>query len=112
MVKRPLISRVPYSFSGKTSVMTRSAAVVSAGCGPVGWRDSRAQTPDVSCRRPTKQRHTDGCPAIEVRILCPFHPRSCETIAVVGARRHAGIAHFIIRQPDLTLALRVEPLRR
>src|SRR5438270_311266 len=37
---------------------------------------------------------------------CCSFPRSGETVAVVGARRHAGIAHFIIRQPDLTLALR------
>jgi Family of unknown function (DUF5372) len=41
---------------------------------------------------------------IEVRILYPFHPRSGEVVAVVGLKRHAGTAHFIIRQPDRTLA--------
>src|SRR5947209_3376193 len=70
-----------------------------------GSPGGRSLLPNAFCRHPSKQRHTAGCPAIEVRILYPFHPRSGETVAVVGARRHAGIAHFIIRQPDLTLAL-------
>src|SRR5205823_10393394 len=75
-------------------------------CGTALLRTCWNKTPIfASSRCCSKQRHTAGCPAIEVRILYPFHPRSGETVAVVGARRHAGIAHFIIRQPDLTLAL-------
>src|SRR3954463_15263946 len=53
----------------------------------------------------SKQRHTAGCPAAEVRILYPFHPRSGEVVTVIGAKRHAGTVHFTIRQPDRTLAL-------
>src|SRR3954463_10967822 len=53
----------------------------------------------------SKQRHTAGCPAVEVRILYPFHPRSGEVVTVIGAKRHVGMVHFIIRQPDRTLAL-------
>ena len=74
-------------------------AVVAAGLVAEG-----AGQPDF-CRRRSKQRHTAGCPAVEVRILYPFHPRSGEDVAVVGAKRHAGAVHFIIRQPDRTLAL-------
>src|SRR3954471_11481458 len=51
------------------------------------------------------QRHTAGCPAFEVRITYPFHPRSGEMVAVVGSKRHAGADHLVIRQPDRTLAL-------
>jgi hypothetical protein len=35
--------------------------------------------------------------AFEVRITYPFHPRSGETVAVVGSRQHAGADHLIIR---------------
>ena len=59
----------------------------------------------TSFRCPAKQRHTAGCPAFEVRITYPFHPRSGESVAVVGSRRHAGVEHLIIRQPDRSLAL-------
>src|SRR3954471_8617677 len=51
------------------------------------------------------QRHTAGCPAFEVRITYPFHPRSGEMVAVVGSKRHAGTDHLVIRQPDRTLML-------
>jgi hypothetical protein len=51
------------------------------------------------------QRHTAGCPAVEVRITYPFHPRSGEIVAVVGSKRYAGADHLVVRQPDRTLAL-------
>ncbi|MGL4963531.1 MAG: DUF5372 family protein, partial [Inquilinus sp.] len=35
----------------------------------------------------------------------PFHPRHGETVVAVGAKRHAGAEHLIVRQPDHTLAL-------
>src|SRR3954463_9561849 len=60
---------------------------------------------DASCRRPANQRHTAGCPAFEVRITYPFHPRSGEMVAVVGSKRHVGADHLVIRQPDRTLTL-------
>src|SRR3954467_9515400 len=60
---------------------------------------------DASCRRPTNQRHTAECPAFEIRITYPFHPRSGEMVAVVGSKRHAGVDHLVIRQSDRTLAL-------
>jgi hypothetical protein len=34
-----------------------------------------------------------------------IHPRSGETVAVLGSKRHAGAEHFVVRQPDRTLAL-------
>ena len=40
------------------------------------------------------QRHTAGCPAFEVRILYPFHPRSGETVVVLDSQRHAGSEHL------------------
>jgi len=58
-----------------------------------------------SCPFRSDQRHTAGCPAFEVRITYPFHPRSGETVAVVGSKRHAGADHLVVRQPDRTLAL-------
>ena len=51
------------------------------------------------------QRHTAGRLASEERIRYPFHPRSGELVVVVGVKRHAGIEHLVIRQPDRTLAL-------
>ncbi|MBV9827826.1 MAG: hypothetical protein JO001_19515 [Alphaproteobacteria bacterium] len=60
---------------------------------------------DGFCRCRSKQRHTAGCPVSEVRITYPFHPRSGEVVAVVGVKRHAGAEHFVIWQPDRTLAL-------
>jgi Family of unknown function (DUF5372) len=59
----------------------------------------------ASCRHRTKQRHNAQCPGFEVRISYPFHPRSGETVTVLGSKRHAGAEHFVIRQPDRTLAL-------
>jgi hypothetical protein len=39
-------------------------------------------------------------------LICyPFHPRSGETVVAVGSKRHGGAEHFVIRQPDRTLAL-------
>ncbi|MFL4994369.1 MAG: DUF5372 family protein [Microvirga sp.] len=38
-------------------------------------------------------------------ITYPYHPRCGNFIRVVGAKRHAGCDHLIIRQPDRTLAL-------
>jgi hypothetical protein len=66
----------------------------------VRWR-----SPDASCRCRSNQRHAAGCLAREERIRYPFHPRSGELVVVVGVKRHAGIEHFVIRQPDRTLAL-------
>src|SRR5262249_31057575 len=45
------------------------------------------------------------CPAFEVLVTYPFHPRSGELVIVVGSKRHAGAEHFVIQQPDRTLAL-------
>jgi hypothetical protein len=74
-------------------------------CGRPSPPRRRAPPPGATCRFRAKQRHTAGCPAFEVRITYPFHPRSGETVAVVGSRRHAGAEHLIIRQPDRSLAL-------
>ncbi|MDX8514614.1 hypothetical protein [Mesorhizobium captivum] len=52
-----------------------------------------------------KQRHSAGCPVHEVRITYRFHPRAGDFVTVIGVRRHAGADHFVIRQPDRTLAL-------
>src|SRR4051812_50209110 len=60
---------------------------------------------DASCPPLANQRHTAGCPAFEVRITYPFHPRSGEMVAVVGSKRHVGADHLVIRQPDRTLTL-------
>ena len=79
-----------------------------AGRAPSGCRGrlcGREHRQANFCRRRSKQRHTAGCPAIEVRIVYPFHPRSGAIVAAIGAKRHAGAEHFIIRQPDRTLAL-------
>ena len=57
------------------------------------------------CRYRADQRHTAGCLAAEVQITYPYHPRHGEMVAVVGAKRHAGSAHLVIRQPDRTLCL-------
>jgi hypothetical protein len=59
----------------------------------------------VTFRCRTKQRHTAGCPAREERISYPFHPRRGELVAVLGTKRHAGVEHLVIRQPDRTLTL-------
>jgi hypothetical protein len=57
------------------------------------------------CPHPSEQRHTARRPGFEVRICYPFHPRSGETVAVLGSKCHAGAEHFVIRQPDRTLTL-------
>jgi hypothetical protein len=57
------------------------------------------------CPHQSEQRHTAQRPAFEVGICYPFHPRSGETVAVLGSKRHAGAEHFVIRQADRTLAL-------
>jgi hypothetical protein len=55
--------------------------------------------------RPADQRHNARRPVLEARITYPFHPRCGERVAVVGRQRHAGAEHFVVRQPDTTLAL-------
>jgi hypothetical protein len=61
--------------------------------------------PASFCRHRSEQRHTTRCPAFEIRIFYPFHPRYRETVVVLGSKHHAGAEHFIIRQPDRTLGL-------
>src|SRR4029079_2112255 len=71
--------------------------------GPSAPRRSLARMRSSQARR--DQRHTAGCPALEVRITYPFHPRTGQFVAVVGVKRHAGADHLVILQPDRTLAL-------
>jgi hypothetical protein len=52
-----------------------------------------------------KQRHNAGCPAFEVRIHYPFHPRKGQVVSVSFRRRFAGEDHLVVVQPDGTLAL-------
>jgi hypothetical protein len=58
------------------------------------------------CVFPTPGGPASYCRAsgFEVRIHYPFHPRHSETIVSVGAKRHAGAEHLIVRQPDDKLA--------
>ena len=65
----------------------------------------RDREPHGSCPCRTDQRHNARCPAFEVRITYPFHPRHGELVSVVRRQRHGGADHFVIRQPDTTLAL-------
>ena len=78
----------------------RSALWRRRGCRP--WR-SRWQ--DGFCRCRSRQRHNAGCPAFEVRILYPFHPRAGELVQVEHRKRFAGEDHLVVVQPDGTLAL-------
>lgn len=57
------------------------------------------------CRYRTRQRHNAGCPAFEVRIHYPFHPRCGQMVPVTFRRRFAGEDHLVVVQPDGTLAL-------
>src|SRR3954451_10870695 len=57
------------------------------------------------CPHQSEQRHTAQCPIFEVRICYPFHPRSGEMVVALASKTHAGTEHFVIRQPDRTLAL-------
>ena len=59
----------------------------------------------MTCRRRTRQRHNAGCPAFEVRIFYPFHPRAGQMVHVEYRRRFAGEDHLVVTQPDGTLAL-------
>ena len=70
-------------------------------CMPFG----RARRPAMICRCRSGQRHNARWPAFEVRITYPFHPRCGEMASVVGRQHHGGAEHFVIRQPDTTLAL-------
>jgi len=57
------------------------------------------------CRCRSRQRHNAGCPAFEVRIHYPFHPRYGQIVPVTFRRRFAGEDHLVVIQPDGTLAL-------
>lgn len=46
-----------------------------------------------------------GCPAFEVLILYPFHPRAGQMVQVEHRKRFAGEDHLVVVQPDGTLAL-------
>src|SRR4029079_15478847 len=56
-------------------------------------------------RCPTRQRQNAGCPAFEVLILYPFHPRAGQMVQVEHRKRFAGEDHLVVVQPDRTLAL-------
>jgi hypothetical protein len=66
---------------------------------------ARALPTDGSCPRPAIQRHNAGCPAFEVLILYPFHPRAGQMVQVEHRKRFAGEDHLVVVQPDGTLAL-------
>jgi len=57
------------------------------------------------CRHRPRQGHNAGCPAFEVRIHYPFHPRCGQMVQVTLRRRFAGEEHLVVVQPDGTLAL-------
>jgi hypothetical protein len=59
----------------------------------------------MTFRLRTRQRHNAGCPAFEVLILCPFHPRAGQMVRVEHGKRFAGEDHLVVVQPDGTLAL-------
>ena len=59
----------------------------------------------MTCRRRTRQRHNAGCPAFEVLIRYPFHPRAGQIVQVEHRKRFAGEDHLVVVQPDGTLAL-------
>ena len=63
------------------------------------------QSPDGSSRCRSRQRHNAGCPAFEVQIHYPFHPRCGQMVPVTLRRRFAGEDHLVVVQPDSTLAL-------
>jgi hypothetical protein len=53
----------------------------------------------------SRQRHNAGCPAFEVLILYPFHPRAGQMVQVEHRKRFAGEDHLVVVQPDGTLNL-------
>lgn len=53
----------------------------------------------------SRQRHNAGCPAFEVLILYPFHPRAGQMVQVEHRKRFAGEDHLVVVQPTGTLAL-------
>src|SRR5262249_17494866 len=61
--------------------------------------------PSMSFSLPSRQRHNAGCPAFEVLILYPFHPRAGQMVQVEHRKRFAGEDHLVVMQPDGTLAL-------
>src|SRR5690242_19262418 len=65
----------------------------------------RLRSPSASCRCRSRQRHNAGCPAFEVLILYPFHPRAGQMVQVEHRKRFAGEDHLVVVQPDGTLAL-------
>ena len=65
----------------------------------------RARRQARTCRCRSRQRHNAGCPAFEVRIHYPFHPRCGQMVPVTFRRRFAGEDHLVVVQPDGTLAL-------
>ena len=56
------------------------------------------------CQCRSVQRHNAGCPAFEVLILYPFHPRTQQMVQVQHSKRFAGEDHLVVVQPDGTLA--------
>src|SRR3954469_16575483 len=100
--------------NARPAAVRRAGSRASTGCRPDHScypkvdgdpEPGRALGRTCYCSSQANQRHTAGCPAFEVRITYPFHPRSGEMVAVVGSKRHAGADHLVIRQPDRTLAL-------
>ena len=93
-------------FSSRASInsCTRAAAVVKP-TDPSGRPPDPAPVRCGSCRCQSRQRHIAGCPAFEVRILYPFHPRAEQVVQVMHRKRFAGEDHLVVVQPDGTLAL-------
>ena len=79
--------------------MVEDGAIVAAGLVA-----ERAGEPTFADAR-SKQRHNAGCPAFEVRIFYPFHPRAGQMVQVEHRKRFAGEEHLVVVQPDGTLAL-------
>ena len=56
----------------------------------------RARDRCGSCRCRSRQRHNAGCPAFEVLILYPFHPRAGQMVQVEHRKRFAGEDHRVV----------------
>jgi hypothetical protein len=88
-----------------SSLLTRSTTLKKRPRAPA-WMQARAIAIAIwACRFRSRQRHNAGCPAFEVRIHYPFHPRCGQMVPVTFRRRFAGEEHLVVIQPDGTLAL-------